>query len=250
MTDDATGGPSDYVREEPLPARIPIFPLGGVLMLPDAKLPLNIFEPRYLDMVRDAMAGDRIIGMIQPLPTSSSVSSSSASLGSPSISGGGGQPPVYGIGGAGRITAFEETKDNRFEITLTGLSRFAIIEELSVTTHYRQVMADWDRFAGDRWAEDDVAGIDRNRLLTALRAYLELARIPAKWDTIAKAETSALITSLSMICPFGPSEKQALLEAQDLYERSRIMTALVEMSLLHRASGGGDEQDDDDHKIH
>ncbi len=218
-----------------LPARIPIFPLSGVLLLPDAKLPLNIFEPRYLDMVRDAMAGDRIIGMIQPLKAGD----------------GGGSPALYGIGGAGRITAFEETEDNRFQITLTGLSRFAVIEELPATTRYRQVVADWDRFAADRWAEDEAPGIDRNRLLTALRAYLELAKIPAEWEAIVGAETGPLITSLAMICPFGPSEKQALLEAHDLFERGRIMTALVEMSLLQRASGGSNQDDDDDdHRIH
>ncbi|MBT3536754.1 MAG: peptidase S16 [Rhodospirillaceae bacterium] len=224
----------DQATEDALPARIPIFPLAGVLLLPGAKLPLNIFEPRYLDMVRDAMAGNRIVGMVQPLPRGE----------------GDDKPQVYDIGGAGRITAFEETKDNRFEITLTGLSRFAIIEELPVTTRYRQVVADWDRFAADRWADDEATGVDRNRLLTALRAYLELAQIPAEWDAIAKAETGPLITSLAMICPFGPSEKQALLEAHDLFERSRIMTALVEMALLHRASGGSDDQDGDDHKIH
>ena len=224
----------NQATEDALPARIPIFPLAGVLLLPGAKLPLNIFEPRYLDMVRDAMAGNRIVGMVQPLPRGE----------------GDDKPQVYDIGGAGRITAFEETKDNRFEITLTGLSRFAIIEELPVTTRYRQVVADWDRFAADRWADDEATGVDRNRLLTALRAYLELAQIPAEWDAIAKAETGPLITSLAMICPFGPSEKQALLEAHDLFERSRIMTALVEMALLHRASGGSDDQDGDDHKIH
>lgn len=218
-----------------LPVRIPIFPLSGVLLLPNAKLPLNIFEPRYLDMVRDAMAGDRIIGMVQPLHKGS----------------GGAEPTVYDIGGAGRITSFEEAPDNRFLITLSGISRFSIIEELSVTTRYRQVVADWDRFAADRWGEDDAPGVDRERLLTALRAYLELAQIPAEWDKIAGAETGPLITSLAMICPFGAAEKQALLEAHDLFERSRIMTALVEMALLQRAGGGGtDEQDDDDHQIH
>ena len=210
----------DQSTEETLPAHIPIFPLGGVLLLPNARLPLNIFEPRYLDMTRDAMAGDRVIGMVQP---------SSQSLSTE-------RPAVYGIGGAGRITAFQETKDKRLEITLTGLSRFAIIEELSVTTRYRQ--------------EDETAGIDRNRLLTALQAYLELAEIPADWESIVKAETGPLITSLAMICPFGPAEKQALLEAHDLFERSRIMTALVEMSLLHRASGGREDQGGDGHKIH
>jgi Lon protease-like protein len=219
--------------EEPLPVRIPIFPLNGVLLLPDAKLPLNIFEPRYLDMIRDAMAGDRIIGMIQPLNKAE----------------GRAIPPIYDIGGAGRITSFEETPDNRFHITLTGLSRFAVIEELAVTTRYRQAVADWDRFAADRWAEDEAPGVDRNRLLTALRAYLEMAQIPAEWESVARAEIGPLITSLAMICPFGPAEKQALLEAPDLFERSRIMTALVEMALLQRA-GGGEDQDDDDHQIH
>ncbi len=218
-----------------LPARIPIFPLSGVVLLPDAKLPLNVFEPRYLDMVRDAVAGDRIIGMIQPLKPGDD----------------GGNPALYGIGGAGRITAFEETGDKRFQITLTGLSRFAVIEELRATTRYRQVVADWDRFAADRWAEDEAPGVDRNRLLTALRAYLELSNIPAEWEAIVGAETGPLITSLAVICPFGPSEKQALLEAHDLFERGRIMTALVEMSLLQRASGGGHDDDvDDDHRIH
>jgi len=221
--------------EEPLPARIPIFPLNGVVLLPDAKLPLNIFEPRYLDMIRDAMAGDRIIGMIQPLHKAENSAI----------------PLIYDIGGAGRITAFEETTDNRFLITLSGLSRFAVIEELSVTTGYRQVIADWDRFAADRWSEDKAPGVDRTRLLTALRAYLEMAQIPAEWESIAKAEIGPLITSLAMICPFGPAEKQALLEAPDLFERSRIMTALVEMALLQRAGGGGTEDlDDDDHNIH
>ncbi|NQV59382.1 MAG: LON peptidase substrate-binding domain-containing protein [Alphaproteobacteria bacterium] len=217
-----------------LPVRIPIFPLSGVLLLPDAKLPLNIFEPRYLDMVRDAMAGDRIIGMIQPVHRAE----------------GNAPPALYDIGGAGRITSFEETPDNRFHITLTGLSRFSIIEELTATTRYRQVVADWDRFAADRWAEDEGPGVDRDRLLTALQAYLELAQIPVEWKTIANAETGPLITSLAMICPFSPAEKQALLEARDLFERSRIMTALVEMALLQQASGGGDDQDDDDHQIH
>ncbi len=232
MTEDSG---DDREAADALPVRIPIFPLSGVLLLPDAKLPLNIFEPRYLDMVRDAMAGDRIIGMIQPLHKAE----------------GGAPPPVYDIGGAGRITSFEETPDNRFHITLTGLSRFSIIEELTATTRYRQVVADWDRFAADRWAEDEGPGVDRDRLLTALRAYLELAQIPAEWESIANAETGPLITSLAMICPFGPAEKQALLEARDLYERSRIMTALVEMALLQQASGAGaDNQDDDDHQIH
>jgi hypothetical protein len=217
----------------PLPALLPIFPLSGVLLLPDGKLPLNIFEPRYLDMVRDAMAGDRMIGMVQPVRADDSSAA----------------PKVYQIGGAGRITTFKETDDDRLLITLTGVSRFAIAEELDTTTHYRQVVADWQPFDGDRQHQADAPGVDRARLLMALRAYLELEQIPAEWDAIAKAATGPLITSLAMICPFGASEKQALLEAPDLLERSRILTALVEMALLQRA-GGGQGDDDDDHQVH
>ena len=224
----------DQAEQDTLPSHIPIFPLAGVLLLPGARLPLNIFEPRYLDMIRDAMAGHQDIGMVQPLPTAPDKQ----------------LPEVYQIGGAGRITAFEETKDERFEITLTGLSRFAIIKELPVTTRYRQVAPDWDRYVADRWGDDPSTGIDRNRLFTALRAYLELAQIPADWDAIAKAETGPLIKSLVMICPFEPAEKQALLEAHDLFERSQILTTLVEMSLIHRTSGSTKHRDDDSSKIH
>jgi len=180
------------------------------------------------------MSGNRVIGMVQPLPLSPDR-----------------QPPeVYNVGGAGRITAFEETKDERFEITLTGLSRFAIIEELTVATRYRQVAPDWDRYATDRWGEDEAAGVDRDHLLEALRAYLELIQIPADWNSIAKTETGSLITALSMICPFEPAEKQALLEANDLFQRSQILTALIEMSLIHRANGGKENRDGDSRKIH
>ena len=138
----------DQPEQDTLPDHIPIFPLGGVLLLPGSRLPLNIFEPRYLDMTRDAMSSSRVIGMVQPMPLNPE------------------GPPtqLYNIGGAGRITAFEETHDGRFEITLTGLSRFAIIEELTVTTRYRQVTPDWDRYAADRMGDDKAAGIDRSRL--------------------------------------------------------------------------------------
>ena len=224
----------DQSEQTTLPDHIPIFPLDGVVLLPGARLPLNIFEPRYLDMIRDAMSGNRVIGMVQPLPLNPDEQ----------------RTQVYNIGGAGRITTFEEMKDERFEITLTGLSRFAIIEELTVTTRYRQVAPDWDRYAPDRWSEDEATPIDRDRLLKALQTYLELAQIPADWDSIAKAETGPLITSLSMICPFESAEKQALLEANDLFERSQILTALIEMSLIHSANSGKENRDDSKRKIH
>jgi len=219
---------SETVVQSVLPTQIPVFPLSGVLLLPGGRLPLNIFEPRYLDMVRDAMDSHRIIGMVQPVdPLHNQLA-----------------PAIYPVGGAGQISAFEETDDGRFLITLTGVARFRIARELDVTTRYRQVIADWDRYAADRDTEQDETGIDRDRLMAALRAYLQLIELPADWHAIEKAPTGPLVDNLAMICPFGASEKQALLECGDVTERSRIVTALVEMAVLQRA--GGHDQDDDD----
>lgn len=214
--------------EQILPERLPVFPLTGVLLLPGGKLPLNIFEQRYLDMVSDAMSGDRIIGMVQPTdPTHNSHT-----------------PDIYPVGCAGRITVYEETDDGRFLITLTGLCRFDIREELATTTSYRQVLADWSGYANDLETPDE-AGIDRNRLLPALRCYLEAAEIPADWSAIENASSVALVNYLSMICPFTPSEKQALLQATDVVDRSQVMTALMEMAVLQ--SGGADGDDGNRH---
>jgi Lon protease-like protein len=204
-----------------LPRALPIFPLAGVLLLPGGKLPLNIFEPRYLAMTRDAMAGSRMIGMIQPLDPKSRAKA----------------PEVYLTGCAGKITAFSETDDGRFQITLTGVCRFAVVEELGVTTPYRQVLASFARFRDDLASAAEPDAVQRRRLLPALKAYLELTSIPADWKAIERAPNDALVNSLAMICPFEPSEKQALLEAHDLTERSRVMTALIEMALLQRAGG-------------
>lgn len=219
------------IDKHALPARIPIFPLTGVLLLPEGRLPLNIFEPRYLDMISDAMAGDRVIGMVQPL-TSEQLSH---------------RPDVYPVGGAGRITDCQRTDDGRYLITLTGLSRFRIAEELSVTTKYRQVIADWDAFPADRDGIGDDSGVDRARLLLGLRAYLQVKDLEADWDSIEKAPSGALINYLSMLCPFEPSEKQALLQAPEIVERSRIFIALLEMSVLQTA--GGNDPDDDEPSV-
>jgi Lon protease-like protein len=204
-----------------LPRALPIFPLAGVLLLPGGKLPLNIFEPRYLAMTRDAMAGNRMIGMIQPLDPQSRVKA----------------PAIYMTGCAGRVTSFKETDDNRFLITLTGVCRFVVVEELGVTTPYRQVLASFARFRNDLAPAAEPEAVQRQRLLPALKAYLDMASIPADWKAIEKAPSDALVNSLAMICPFEPSEKQALLEAHDLAERSRVMTALIEMALLQRVGG-------------
>ena len=204
-----------------LPAILPIFPLTGVLLLPRGRLPLNIFEPRYLAMTRDALAGERMIGMVQPS----------------NPAGSGSNPPVYPTGCAGRITSFAETEDGRFLITLTGTSRFRIREELPLLEGYRRVVPEWREFARDLENEDE-AGFDRDRLLRGLRAYFRQHQISADWDAVTAVPGERLVTSIAMICPFEPSEKQALLEAPDLDERARLLTAIVEMAVLNRPSDG------------
>jgi len=204
-----------------LPVILPIFPLTGVLLLPRGRLPLNIFEPRYLAMTRDALAGERMIGMVQPS----------------NPAGSGSNPPVYPTGCAGRITSFAETEDGRFLITLTGTSRFRIREELPLLEGYRRVVPEWREFARDLENEDE-AGFDRDRLLRGLRAYFRQHQISADWDAVTAVPGERLVTSIAMICPFEPSEKQALLEAPDLDERARLLTAIVEMAVLNRPSDG------------
>jgi Lon protease-like protein len=220
------------LEQTELPATLPIFPLTGVLLLPRGKLPLNVFEPRYLNMVRDALASDRMIGMVQPREDDPTTLTGPQAGAEPANE----MPPLYPTGCAGRITAFSETEDGRFQITLTGVARFAISEEVPTLRGYRRVVPDWERYRAD--LADDEAAIDRPRLLTALKAFFALNDITADWDSITATPDERLVTSLAMICEFAPSEKQALLEARDLGERSRVMTALVEMAVLGRATAG------------
>lgn len=206
-----------------LPDVLPIFPLAGVLLLPHAQLPLNIFESRYLAMTRDAMAGHQLIGMVQPVHPEDE----DAPL-----------PAVYPSGCAGRISSFEETNDGRILITLTGLCRFAITEERAVTdSGYRVVRADFRRFAMDL---DDGATpeIDRERLMRALDAFFNQQGYEADWGTVESASNESLITTLAMTCPFAPSEKQALLEASDTERRAEIIISLMEMTVLDRTHAG------------
>ena len=212
---------SERQGETALPAILPIFPLTGVLLLPRGRLPLNIFEPRYLAMTRDALAGERLIGMVQP--------SDPAAAGS--------NPPVYPTGCAGRITSFSETDDGRFLITLTGTCRFRIGDELPLLEGYRRVVPEWREFARDLETEDE-HGFDRERLMRGLRSYFQQHQISADWDAITSVPGERLITSIAMICPFDPSEKQALLEAPALDERAQLLTAIVEMAVLNRPTEG------------
>jgi len=204
-----------------LPRTLPIFPLQGVLLLPRGRLPLHVFEPRYVNMMRDALAAERVIGMIQPRRAEEQKADD--------------RPDVYETGCAGRISSFSETDDGRFFVTLTGLCRFAVLKELPVLRGYRRVVADYDRFADDL-EEDAATHIDRARLMLALSGYLPVQGISADWDTIKETSDERLITALSMLCPFQPSEKQALLECPTLTERGRVMTALNEMALIGHAS--------------
>ena len=197
---------------EQLPQTIPVFPLPEVLLLPRGRLPLNIFETRYLAMVEDALAADRMIGMIQPLEAN----------------GTNAKPDLYDTGCAGRICRFEETEDGRFLISLSGVCRFTVTEELSPVSDYRRVRADWSDFRSDLEPIAE-AGLDRDRLLSALRGYFDAHGIEADWDALREAPEERLVTCLSMICPFGALEKQALLEARDLPARTQVLMALIEM---------------------
>jgi len=203
-----------------LPERLAVFPLAGVLLLPGGRLPLNIFEPRYLAMTRDAMASTRLIGMIQPEDPRDAAF----------------EPALYEVGCAGRITSFDETDDGRFIIVLTGLARFRVARELERQTPYRQVLADWRPYDGDLRSTEEEQ-VDRARLLPALQVYLKLSGIEIDRRAVERAPNTVLVDQLAMICPFEPGEKQALLEVPSLVERAELMTALIEMALLARRSG-------------
>lgn len=196
-----------------LPTRFPIFPLPGAILLPSGNLPLNIFEPRYLQMTRDAMRTDRVIGMVQP-------------------NGGGTDcPELFAVGCVGRITSFTETEDGRYLITLTGVCRYDVVEELRVSTPYRQVSASFERWQMDLEPPPPSDQL-RPQLLDALHGYFEVHDISCDWGQIQAAPLGGLITSLAMICPFEPCEKQALLEAVDPEQRCQVLTALLQMGAL------------------
>ncbi|MEE8271962.1 MAG: LON peptidase substrate-binding domain-containing protein [Alphaproteobacteria bacterium] len=215
-----TGGPFFPIFDR-LPPDLPIFPLTGVLLLPRGLLPLNIFEPRYLAMVDAALATDRLIGMVQPVTP-----------GGPGVEGAVAAPPVYRTGCAGRVTSFDETDDGRYLITLTGVCRFHLGRESLAEGGYRMVEAGWSDFAAD--FDADELTVDRERLAAALNAFFKHHGISADWAAIGEAPDERLITSLAMICPFEPSEKQALLEAPTLADRAEMMVSLVEMAVLSR----------------
>ena len=208
---------------EQLPDTLPIFPLSGVLLLPGGKLPLNVFEPRYLAMVFEARAGHRMIGMVQPLQPGGY-----AGVGMPTDDG---RPPVHRIGCAGRIVSFNETEDGRLLLALSGVSRFEIVRELDLAQGgYRRVSSVFSPFRADLDHADDDVELDRERLMAGLAAFFRSRNLSTDWDAVKQAADANLVASLSMVLPFGPAEKQALLEAADSTARAKLLVAFLEMN--------------------
>ena len=229
MTDRVPGrNPFDPSFEQ-LPEALPIFPLSGVLLLPGGKLPLNIFEPRYLAMVFEALAGHRMIGMVQPVQPGGF-----AGDGMPTDDG---RPKVHRIGCAGRITSFNEAEDGRLVLALTGVCRFEIVRELDLAQGgYRRVSAVFSPFRADLDHADEAVALDRERLMAALAAFFRARSLSTDWDAVKQAADANLVTSLSMVLPFGPAEKQALLEAADTSARAKLLVALLEMAAFGQGS--------------
>jgi len=211
-------GPSE------LPEIIPVFPLAGALLLPRGQMPLNIFEPRYLEMVDDALRDShRMIGMIQPDPAHTTNVD---------------VPDLYKIGCVGRITQLAETGDARYLLQLTGVARFRVVEELKVATSYRQCRVDYLPFADDFIARKGEELVDRKAVLDALTEFLKANNLKADWDGIESAPNEALVNALAMMSPFDPAEKQAMLEAPDLKTRGEILVAVTEIALAKSRTEG------------
>lgn len=215
-------GNARYLTAEDLPETVPVFPLAGALLLPGGQLPLNIFEPRYLEMFDHALRSNRLIGMVQP------------SLNEPfEISPG--VSALASMGCLGRITSFAETGDGRYIASLSGVCRFRVMEEVKTSHPFRSVHI--SPFISDLSAKDEEHSVDRKRLLEVFRAYLDANKLEADWESVQRASNLTLVNSLSMMSPFGPAEKQALLEAQDLKARADTLIAITE---IHLARDYGD----------
>ncbi|GEC15626.1 LON peptidase substrate-binding domain-containing protein [Nitrobacter winogradskyi] len=215
---------ADYRGPADLPEVIPVFPLPGALLLPRGQMPLNIFEMRYLAMVDDALRdGHRLIGMIQPDLTHSASED---------------KPELFHVGCAGRITQFAESGDGRYILELTGVSRFKVVEELTVLTPYRQCKVDFFAYADDLTARKGEDDVDRKRLLEVLTDFLRVNDLKVDWNGIENAPNEALVNALAMMSPYGPPEKQAMLEAADLKTRAEILIAITEMDLAKKRTSG------------
>jgi uncharacterized protein len=213
-----------YKGPDDLPGVIAVFPLPGALLLPRGHMPLNIFEPRYLAMVDDAFrGGSRLIGMIQPDPAHTG----------PDLN----KPNLFHVGCVGRITQLAESGDGRYLIQLTGIARFRIDEELAVGTPYRQCRVSYQPFIEDFIARKGEEAVDRKTLLRTLADFLKANKLKADWEGIENAPNEALVNALAMMSPYGPAEKQALLEAPDLKTRAEILIAVTEIELAKGKTG-------------
>ena len=202
-------GPADC------PDLIPVFPLSGALLLPRGQMPLNIFEPRYLAMIDDALKANRVIGMIQPEPETETAA----------------VPKLYGVGCAGRLTQFAETGDGRYLITLVGIARFRVEEELATTTPYRQCRVSYEPFTADFLPRAGEEEVDRRGVLRTLSDFVKANDLKVDWRGVEQAPNEALVNALCMMSPFGSREKQALLEAPDLKTRAEAIIAITEIEL-------------------
>ena len=215
---------AEYRGPSELPELIAVFPLPGALLLPRGQMPLNIFEPRYLAMIDDAFRdGHRLIGMIQPDVTHSQDEN---------------RPALFSVGCAGRITQLAETGDGRYVLELTGISRFKVVEELTVLTPYRQCKVDFFPFADDFTARKGEDAVNREALLTVLTDFLKANNLKVDWEGVESAPNEALVNALAMMSPYGPAEKQAMLEAPDLKTRAEILVAVTEMDLAKKRTSG------------
>jgi len=199
-----------------MPETIPLFPLAGALLLPRRPIQLTVFEPRYLEMLDDALAGERLIGIIQPTASEETADPS---------------PELYPLGCAGRIVQYAEIGDGRCFLTLMGVARFRLIEEMDYATPYRVVHVDYAPFAEDFRQGAGEEGVDREGLLATLRRFAEVNDVKIVWSDIKKASNETLVNALSMMSPCGPREKQALLEAPDLKSRAEMLVAITTIEL-------------------
>ncbi|MEQ6249760.1 LON peptidase substrate-binding domain-containing protein [Sulfitobacter sp. HNIBRBA3233] len=212
------------IKQADLPDTIPIFPLGGALLLPRSRLPLHIFEPRYLQMIDDALkTPTRLIGMVQP-----------------NVIPGRDGPGLQTIGCAGRITQFSETEDGRYMITLGGISRFRVLREVEGFTPYRRCEVAWDGFDRDLGPEEKDGDFDRDRFLRILGQFFDSKGLSADWDTLKDADDELLINSLSMMLDFDHEDKQALLEAPSLSTRRETLLTLIEYGMRGGGGEGGE----------
>jgi Lon protease-like protein len=208
-----------------LPKSVPLFPLSGALLLPFSHRPLNIFEPRYIELIDAALRGDRLIGLIQPEDTSEE---------SPK-----GRSPLRGVGCVGRLTHFEESGESRYFVILEGVTRFRLTQELTVLTPYRQGVISAADFASDFTRDFGEEAVDRERFVKMMRDYAEFANIELNWDEIERTGTADLVNFCCMVGPYGPAEKQVLLEAPTLEQRAETLIAMTEYEIARGAAGGG-----------